>query len=384
MDKKENACPLSGKCGGCAYQGMSYQEQCRVKQEAAEELLGGICKVLPVIEMEKPYHYRNKAHAVFGRDKKGKPVSGIYQERSHKVVPVDRCMIEDEKCSAVILTIRRFLPSFKIKVYDEDTGYGLLRHVIVRRSFSNGQIMVVLVTASPIFPAKNHFVKALLKEHPDITTVVQNVNGRSTSAVLGQKETILYGKGYIEDTLCGCTFRISSKAFYQVNPIQTEKLYKKAIELARLTGGENVLDAYCGVGTIGLLAAGHCKQAAGVELNPDAVKDAIYNRGRNKVENMRIFQGDAGEFMLELAKDGQSLDVVFMDPPRSGATEQFIRSAAQAGVERVVYISCNPKTLARDLQSFEKKGYRTECAQPVDMFPWTDSLEIIAVLNKKN
>ena len=333
--------------------------------------------------MENPYHYRNKVHAVFDRDRKGKPVSGIYQEGTHRVVPVDTCMIEDEKSDAIIVTIRNLLPSFKIKVYDEDTGYGLLRHVLVRRSFSNGQIMVVLVTASPVFPSKNNFVKALLKEHPEITTVIQNVNGRNTSMVLGQKENVLYGKGYIEDTLCGCVFRISSKSFYQINPVQTEKLYAKAIELADLKGTENVLDAYCGIGTIGLIAAAHCRQVAGVELNPDAVKDAVNNRNRNKVENARFFRGDAGEFMVGLANDGQKLDVVFMDPPRSGSTEEFIDAVEQTGAKRVVYISCNPETLARDLQYFEKKGYQAGEAWPVDMFPWTDSIEAVTVLNRK-
>ncbi len=337
----------------------------------------------PIIRMETPYHYRNKVHAVFDRDKKGKSISGIYQEGTHKVVPVDDCMIEDEKSDAIIVTVRKLLPSFKIKIYDEDTGYGLLRHVLVRRSFSNGQIMVVLVTASPVFPSKNNFIRALLKEHPDITTVVQNINGRNTSMVLGQKENVLYGRGYIEDTLCGCTFRISARSFYQVNPVQTEKLYGKAIELARLTGKENVLDAYCGIGTIGLIAASHCRQVAGVELNREAVKDAMNNRNRNKAENVRFFQGDASEFMVQLANDGQKLDVVFMDPPRSGSTEEFIDSVKAVRAERVVYISCNPETLARDLHYFDQKGYQAGEAWPVDMFPWTDSIEAVVELRRR-
>lgn len=383
MEKKETGCPLSAKCGGCAYQGMTYEKQCRIKQKTVEELLDGLCDVQPIIRMETPYHYRNKVHAVFDRDKKGKSISGIYQEGTHKVVPVDDCMIEDEKSDAIIVTVRKLLPSFKIKIYDEDTGYGLLRHVLVRRSFSNGQIMVVLVTASPVFPSKNNFIRALLKEHPDITTVVQNINGRNTSMVLGQKENVLYGRGYIEDTLCGCTFRISARSFYQVNPVQTEKLYGKAIELARLTGKENVLDAYCGIGTIGLIAASHCRQVAGVELNREAVKDAMNNRNRNKAENVRFFQGDASEFMVQLANDGQKLDVVFMDPPRSGSTEEFIDSVKAVRAERVVYISCNPETLARDLHYFDQKGYQAGEAWPVDMFPWTDSIEAVVELRRR-
>lgn len=382
MEQRENGCQWSKKCGGCSYQGISYKKQCQLKQKTVEELLRGICKVKPIIGMEKPYYYRNKVHAVFDRDRKGKIIAGIYQEGTHKVIPVEGCMIEDEKCSAVIATVKKLLPSFKIKVYDEDTGYGLLRHVLVRKSFANNQLMVVLVTASPVFPSKNNFVKALLMEHPDITTVVQNVNGRQTSAVLGQKENILYGKGYIEDVLCGCTFRISSRAFYQVNPVQTEKLYKKAMELAAFKGGEMVLDAYCGVGTIGLIASGYCKQVVSVELNPEAVKDALFNRNRNNAENVRVFQGDASEVMLDLAADGQRFDVVFMDPPRGGSTEEFITAVADSKVKRVIYISCNPRTLARDLQIFGKLGYQPKDAWPVDMFPWTDAVETVVALDR--
>lgn len=382
--KKNEGCPLAKKCGGCVYQGLSYDRQCRKKQQKVEELFAGTeIKVRPIMRMEEPYHYRNKVHAVFDRDRKGKPVSGIYQEGTHKVVPVDECLIEDVKSDAIIVSVRKLLPSFKIKIYDEDTGYGLLRHVLVRRGFSTGQIMVVLVTASPVFPSKNNFVKALLKEHPEITTIVQNVNGRNTSMVLGRKENVLYGKGYIEDVLCGCTFRISSQSFYQINPVQTEKLYGKAMELAELTGKETVLDAYCGIGTIGLIAAARCRQVAGVELNKDAIKDAMSNRNRNKVENARFFEGDASEFMVKLAEDGQKLDVVFMDPPRSGSTEQFMNAVAEVKAKRVVYISCNPETLLRDLRYFSKIGYQADEVWPVDMFPWTDATEAVTVLRRK-
>lgn len=384
IEKKEKiGCQYSKKCGGCTYQGITYEKQLKEKQKIVQALLKEFCKVQPILSMENPYYYRNKVHAVFDRDRKGKVISGIYQEGTHKVVPIDSCIIEDQKSDAIIVSVRKLLPSFKIKIYDEDTGYGLLRHVLVRRSFSSGQVMVVLVTTSPVFPSKNNFVKALLKEHNEITTIIQNVNDRNTSMVLGKKENILYGKGYIEDKLCGYTFRISSRSFYQVNPTQTEKLYKKAIELAGLTGKENVLDAYCGIGTISLIASPYCKQVAGVELNTEAVKDAINNAKRNKIENVRFFQGDASEFMVQLAKDGQTLDIVFMDPPRSGSTEEFIDSLAAVKAKRVVYISCNPETLARDLQYFKQKGYDAKVAVPVDMFPWTDSIETICQIVKK-
>lgn len=209
--------------------------------------------------MEDPYYYRNKVHAAFGRDRKGNVISGIYEEKSHRIVSVDDCMIEDKKSQEIIRTIRGMLKSFKIKTYDEDTGYGLLRHVLVRRGFSTGEIMVVLVTVSPIFPSKNNFVKALRKEYPEITTVVLNVNDRQTSMVLGDRNIVLYGPGFIKDRLMGLTFRISPSSFYQVNPVQTEVLYGKAMEFAAMTGKERVIDAYCGTGTIGIIASGNAR-----------------------------------------------------------------------------------------------------------------------------
>ena len=241
-----------------------------------QALLGRFCKVYPIKGMDNPFHYRNKVHAVFGH-RKGEIISGVYEAGTHNLVPVESCMIEDEKADEIIGTIRGMLKSFKIKTFDEDTGYGLLRHVLIRRGFVTNEIMVVLVTASPVFPSKNNFVKALREKHPEITTIVQNINGRGTSMVLGDREQILYGKGYIEDVLCGCRFRISPRSFYQVNPVQTEYLYGKAIELAGLTGKELVLDAYCGIGTIGMIASKQANTVIGVELNSDAVKDAIQN-----------------------------------------------------------------------------------------------------------
>lgn len=243
-----------------------------------------------------PWNYRNKVTAVFDRDRKGNPISGVYQEGTHRVIPVEKCLIEDELADKIIGTIRGMLRSFKIKVYDEDTGYGLLRYVLVRRGFATGEVMVVLVTASPIFPSKRNFNNALLKAHPEIITVVQNVNNRTDSLILGDKQQILYGKGYIEDVLCGCRFRISPASFYQINPVQTEKLYSKAVELAGLSGKETVIDAYCGIGTIGLIASKHAKNVISVELNPDAVRDAIVNAKVNGIKNVRFIRRMRGGF----------------------------------------------------------------------------------------
>jgi 23S rRNA (uracil1939-C5)-methyltransferase len=332
--------------------------------------------------MEAPYHYRNKVHAVMARDRKGKIISGVYKEGTHQVLPVEECLIENQKADEIIGTIRGLLPSFKIRVFDEDTGYGFLRHVLVRTAHATGEIMVVLVTASPVFPSKNNFVKALRKAHPEITTVVQNINNRDTSMVLGDKEHVLYGPGFIVDELCGFRFRISSKSFYQVNPVQTEVLYNKAIEAAGLTGKETVVDAYCGIGTIGIAASGKAKEVIGVELNKDAVRDAITNAKMNQVKNIRFYANDAGKFMVQMASQGAKADVVFMDPPRSGSTEEFINAVAVLKPERVVYVSCNPETLARDLQIFKKKGYRAMEAWPVDMFPMTSHCESIVLMSR--
>lgn len=378
----EDACPYSKKCGGCDYQGIAYEKQLKEKQELVQKYVGGFCKVRPIIGMEHPYHYRNKVHAVFDIAKGGNIVSGVYKAGTHDVVSIDECRIEDEISDAIIRDIRGLLRSFKIKTYDEDTGYGLLRHVLVRRGFHSGEVMVVLVLGSPILPSKNNFVKALRKLHPEITTVVINVNNKKTSMVLGDKETVIYGKGYIEDTLCGRTFRISPKSFYQVNPVQTEHLYGKAIEYAKLTGKEKVVDAYCGIGTIGLIAADKAKEVISVELNKDAVRDAITNAKRNQIKNVQFYNADAGKFMVEMSEQGADVDVVFMDPPRAGSDEAFLSSVVKLAPKRVVYVSCNPETLARDLKYLTKHGYRAEECTPVDMFPWTKHCEVVCTLRK--
>lgn len=381
-EKKNVACKVAKKCGGCQYQGIPYEKQLQDKQKAVRQLMQPFCKTEEITGMKDPYHYRNKVHAVFARKKDGTIISGVYEEGTHRVVPVEACLIEDEKADAIINDIRGLLKSFKIKTYNEDTGYGLLRHVLIRRGFTTGELMVVLVLGSPVMPSKNNFVKALRKLHPEITTVVLNVNDKRTSMVLGDRETTIYGKGYIEDVLCGLTFRISSKSFYQINPIQTEKMYGKAMELAGLTGKERVIDAYCGIGTIGMVAAKSAKEVIGVELNPDAVRDAVKNAKRNQMKNIRFYQDDAGRFMEKMAAKGEKADVVFMDPPRSGSTEQFMKSAVTLAAQKIVYISCDPQTQARDLKYLTKHGYKAMGAYPYDMFPFTKHAENIVLLVK--
>lgn len=383
MEEKVTKCSVSKKCGSCQYQGFPYKEQLAAKQKRMKKLLGKFANVKPIIGMDDPFYYRNKVHAVFDRDKKGNIICGTYEAKTHKVVPIEECMIEDKISQEIIRTIRDMLKSFRIKTYDEDTGYGLLRHVLVRRGFFTDEIMVVIVIGSPIFPSKNNFVKALRKKYPQITTVVLNVNDKKTSMVLGERDIVIYGKGYIRDTLCGCTFRISPQSFYQVNPVQTEILYKTAIEYAGLGRKETVIDAYCGIGTIGLVAAKRAKNVIGVELNPDAVRDARINAKENKITNARFYQGDAGEFMENMAENGEHADVVFMDPPRTGSDKKFMSSVIKLNPSRIVYISCGPETLARDLEYLTKHGYDVRKIQPVDMFSFTDHCENICLLTKK-
>lgn len=378
------ACPVFKTCGGCQILDIPYAKQVKQKEKQLSEQLKPYCRLESFIAMENPAHYRHKVTATFDRDRRGNIISGVYREGTHYVVPVEHCLLENQKADAIIATIRGLLKSFKIKTYDEDSGYGLLRHVLVRVGYATGQVMVVLVLASPIMPSKNNFVKALRKEHPEITTVVVNVNDKRTSMVLGEKEQVIYGPGYIEDQLCGCTFKISPKSFYQVNPVQTEKLYGKAIEYAGLSGKETVLDAYCGTGTIGMLAAAKADKVIGVELNKDAVRDAVTNAKRNQIGNIRFYQKDAGDFMVQIAESGDSVDVVLMDPPRSGSSETFLDALCRLAPKRVVYVSCNPETLVRDLEYLTKKGYRAEKACGVDMFPNTEHVETVALIIPQN
>ena len=376
-------CPIAGKCGGCIYQGSSYEEQVQEKYKKVNRLLSPYGKVQPVLGMEDPYHYRCKVHRVIARDRKGKIISGMYRAETHQVVPAEDCLIEDENSQEIIRTVASLLPSFRITAYNEDTGYGLLRHVLVRRGYHTGEYMLILVTVSPVFPSKNNFVKAVRKIHPEITTIILNVNSRDTTMVLGDRNIVLYGPGFIYDSLSGLRFRLSPGSFYQVNPAQTEVLYREAIKAASLSGREHVLDAYCGTGTIGLLSASNAASVTGVELNADAVKDAVLNAKANRITNARFIKGDAGDFMVSMAAEKKSIDVVFMDPPRSGSSVPFLQSVTKLSPRKLVYISCNPETLARDLKYLTANGWKAQYIRPVDMFPWCGHCEVICSLTHK-
>lgn len=377
------SCPHFSQCGGCQLQHMSYNAQSEFKQNVIEKLLGKYHKVSEILTMEDPYYYRNKIHSTFVNDQKEKVISGIYEENTHRLIPIQQCRIQDKRADEIIDSVKGIMKKYGMKAYDEDRREGFLRHILVKTGFTSNQVMVVLVVSSPVFPGKNNFISTLLKKHPEITTIVMNINNRKTSMVLGDTEKTLYGKGYIEDTLCGCVFQISPKSFYQINPIQTEVLYSRAIEMAKLKGNESIIDAYCGIGTISIIVSSKVKRVIGVELNKDAVKDANKNAKLNRITNAHFYNDDAGDFMVALSNEKHSIDVVFMDPPRSGSDEKFLSSLVKLKPKKVVYISCNPVTQERDLGYLTQHGYNVEEIQPVDLFPQTFHVENIVLLVRK-
>lgn len=378
-------CPLFSFCGGCQLMHIHYAYQLLYKQNKVKECLKRIgninVEVDKTIGMESPYYYRNKIQVPV-KKVKGQIVSGFYKEKSHDIVPISHCFIENKDADHILNTIRLLMKKYRIDPYNEDKRSGVIRHILIRNSHLNNKIMVVLVTNCDVFPGRNDFVKELKRLEPKVITVVQNMNFRDTNVILGEKERILSGKGFIEDTLCGIKFKISPKSFFQVNPIQTEILYSKAIELASLTKEDVILDAYCGIGTIGLIASKEVKKVIGVEIVKDAILDAIKNAKENNISNAMFYCGDAGEFIKEKYKEGIFFDVVFMDPPRKGSDEKFLDVIKKTLPKKIVYISCNPATLARDLK-YLSSHYEVKKVIPVDMFPNTEHIETICLLVSK-
>ena len=381
----EPRCKICSACGGCCFQQYDYQAQLAHKTALVKDQFRKVAKMdvspLPCIGMDDPYFYRNKIQMPFGKDNKGNLYCGFYKEGTHVIVPVDTCYIEDKRAKAILDAVKKLGKSFRIEPYYEDERYGLLRHVLIRCAKRKEQVMVVLVTATDAFPSRNNFVKALVKECPFITTVVQNVNSRHTNVILGEFERVLYGPGFIEDVLCGITFRISAKSFYQVNPVMTETLYSKAIEAANLQGNETVFDAYSGIGTIGMVASFHCKNVISVEIVKEAVADARRNAKANGINNVSFYCGDASAFMVQMAEKKQHVDVVFLDPPRKGSDERCLNAICKLKPEKIVYVSCDPSTLARDV-AYLSKLYILESLQPVDMFPHTQHCEVVVSMSR--
>ena len=377
----EYECSYFKKCGACTGLGRSYNSTLVKKEETVAHFIGKYVKPDKILGMKEPYHYRNKVHGVFGKDRYNNLVTGTYAKNSHDLVPVSGCLIENEKAEEIIENVRALCNEFRMTAYDEDKRTGFLRHILVRTCHESGEIMLILVTADFMFPGKKNFTKELRKRLPGVTTFLINVNKDKTSMVLGRpKDTeVVFGKGKVTDVLCGKKFVIGPDSFYQVNSEMTERLYSKAVEFAELSGTESVLDAYCGIGTISLIAADKAGSVTGVELNPEAVRNAKENAEQNSARNVKFMAGDAGELLTELVSKGDAgkFDVIFMDPPRAGASEDFLKSAAKAEPKKIIYISCNPETLGRDLGILKSLGYKAVRAVPVDMFPWTDSIETI-------
>lgn len=369
------------KCGGCPLLALPYREQLAKKQARLQELLGGFAPVKAVQGMAEPLHYRNKAIASFATQR-GKLVCGLYAEGTHRVLPGADCLLQEEILNKTLAAVLDAARACRWTAYDEDRGTGFLRHTVLRSSCS-GKVLVTLVTPGPDLPGSKNFCTALRKKAPWVVSIVQNINPTRSSAVLGSREKTLYGPGFVLDTLCGTQFAISSRSFYQVNRTQTEVLYKKALELAKLTGRETVIDAYCGIGTIGLCAAPLAKQVIGVERNPAAVKDAAANARRNKIANARFVCADATEWMVAAAGEGLHPDVVFLDPPRAGSTPECIAAVNKMKPRRVVYVSCDPETLARDVAAFTRLGWRAAKFCPVDLFPQTKHVETVVLLSHK-
>ena len=369
------------KCGGCPLLALPYREQLAQKQARLQELLGGFAPVKAVQGMAEPLHYRNKAIASFATQR-GKLVCGLYAEGTHRVLPGADCLLQEEILNKTLAAVLDAARACRWTAYDEDRGTGLLRHTVLRSS-GDGKVLVTLVTPGPDLPGSKNFCTALRKKAPWVVSIVQNINPTRSSAVLGSREKTLYGPGFVLDTLCGTQFAISSRSFYQVNRTQTEVLYKKALELAKLTGRETVIDAYCGIGTIGLCAAPLAKQVIGVERNPAAVKDAAANARHNKIANARFVCADATEWMAAAAGEGLHPDVVFLDPPRAGSTPECIAAVNKMKPRRVVYVSCDPETLARDVAAFTRLGWRAAKFCPVDLFPQTKHVETVVLLSHK-
>ena len=369
------------KCGGCPLLALPYREQLAKKQARLQELLGGFAPVKAVQGVAEPLHYRNKAIASFATQR-GKLVCGLYAEGTHRVLPGADCLLQEEILNKTLAAVLDAARACRWTAYDEDRGTGLLRHTVLRSS-GDGKVLVTLVTPGPDLPGSKNFCTALRKKAPWVVSIVQNINPTRSSAVLGSREKTLYGPGFVLDTLCGTQFAISSRSFYQVNRTQTEVLYKKALELAKLTGRETVIDAYCGIGTIGLCAAPLAKQVIGVERNPAAVKDAAANARRNKIANARFVCADATEWMAAAAGEGLHPDVVFLDPPRAGSTPECIAAVNKMKPRRVVYVSCDPETLARDVAAFTRLGWRAAKFCPVDLFPQTKHVETVVLLSHK-
>lgn len=378
----EKRCTCFKRCGGCQLD-KPYKEQLEWKQLKAERMLSRFCRVEKIIGMDDPYHYRNKVQTAFGRDARGRLLRGVYQSGSGKLAATEDCMLEDEVCTRAAAAFTRAMQKMHIPYYDPQTGKGIVRHLLTRYSRSTGQLMICICSAAPSLPSQKALTQELVKVCPELRTVVLNVSDKPLPLMLGDRERVLYGDGYIEDVILGKRFKVSAGSFYQVNSVQTERLYSEAVKMAGLTPGETLVDAYCGTGTIGILCADKAGRVIGAELNPAACADAEENLRLNGTKNVTVINQDAGKAMQALVKEGVHIDAVITDPPRAGCDKRFLEALCASAPDRVVYISCKIESLARDLAMLTHSGYRAVRIQPVDMFPHTTGIETAVLLKRK-
>ncbi len=390
-DRVAPDCPVAGRCGGCCYRHISYDAELRYKRQrvvdAFERIAHLSVDVLPVLGSEQTLRYRNKAQFPVALDKNRNPCFGFYAANTHRVVPCEDCLLQPELFGDVLTVVREWVIRRGITVYDEEAHRGLLRHVYIRQGHYSQQLMVCLVVngdPTTSVPRLSFLIDALKDTIPGFTSLSVNYNPAKTNVILGRETEVIYGDGAIQDELLGCTFRLSPRSFYQVNTPQAEVLYGCAAEKAGLTGDEVLLDLYCGTGTIGLTMADKVKHLYGVEIVPEAVEDAKRNAAANGIENATFLCGDAADAAARLKADGVKADVILVDPPRKGLSEQLVHTIADFAPAKVVYVSCDPATLARDCARFAERGYIAHEAQPVDLFPRTAHVETVVLLTKQN
>ncbi|WP_413376117.1 23S rRNA (uracil(1939)-C(5))-methyltransferase RlmD [Alkalihalobacillus sp. 1P02AB] len=387
-NRVEPPCPIFHQCGGCQIQHLSYEAQLKMKQKQVQDVLeriGGIkdVPVHPTLGMDEPWQYRNKSQVPFG-EKDGELIAGFYQQRSHHIIDMDSCIIQQKENDIAVQSVKEIASRYGIRAYDEEKHRGTLRHVVVRQGKKTGELMIVLVTRGKELPNKKNIIDDICEALPDVTSIVQNINPKRTNVIFGDETNVLWGEEYIHDYIGEIRFAISARSFYQVNPDQTKVLYDKALEYADIKGHETVIDAYCGIGTISLFLAQKAKRVLGVEIVPEAISDAKQNARINGFDNVDFAVGEAEKVIPWWYAQGVRPDVIVVDPPRKGCDDKLLETILAMKPERVVYVSCNPATLARDLKVLEEGGYKTKEVQPVDMFPQSTHVECCSLLIRKD
>lgn len=385
-DRCDVSCPAFAKCGGCKFLHIKYEKQLEIKKNIVRNALkriGGIdCKTDEIIGADNPERYRNKMIFPVGEDREGNPVCGFFRERSHDIIPLTDCLLGAEFNAPIIAAVKEYMTENHVDSYNEETHSGMIRRIFTRRGTQSGEIMIVISANGEELPNKNDLVERLRKISPDVVSIILNVNRKRTNLVLGDRNIVLYGKSTISDRLCGMDYEISPYSFFQINHEQTEKLYKKAIEYADIKKDDEVIDIYCGIGTISLYAARFAKHVTGVEIVPEAIENAKENAERNGIENAEFFCSDASMLVPKLIEKGISPNVVILDPPRKGSDPHTLAAIVRSGASRVVYVSCNPATLARDVKFLTESGYMMKNVCAVDMFPNTGHVETVCLMSR--